>query len=372
MGRAQGPQGGAGNQGGALSSKSAKPRKVKDVMHTRKIKVSKESQPDDEPEPSPAFTVVRPSAQQRSDLMRAHRSGKAVLAQLRARAHAAARQWDGTSPDGEQLGGTSAMEPDELRQARLQHLSRQEEEKRPKPVGKKIAVTTPDSSTNAERKDDKSATLLSPEERQAATDAVAELPRLRRCLDARAEAHADGTVDSEERWEVRERVVLLLEMLAGHLERDAMYNSLKLLGTVLENATKDDPKYRRLKARNEKLWVALLQHAEICALLEVAGFDPQFGVEENDRKAEIDMIQAQLHEILDGGQPEGQTTVDLLLQRIERLELAAPPGDEVTERDATFVHHGGEALCELSDVLKATSGWAQRFRESTSASSNGQ
>jgi hypothetical protein len=60
-------------------------------------------------------------------------------------------------------------------------------------------------------------------------------------------------------------VVPLLDMLAGRLGcAGEVERSGRMLSLVLNNATtKGEPKYRRLKARNDKLWTSLLQHPEV-------------------------------------------------------------------------------------------------------------
>merc|ERR1712032_51973 len=84
--------------------------------------------------------------------------------------------------------------------------------------------------------------------------------------------------------------IALLDMLKERIGQLDALASVKLLCTVLENTTKEDPKYRQLKARNDKLWVALLQHPELCGLLKVAGFEKQRGME---GQSETERIHAQ-------------------------------------------------------------------------------
>ena len=72
-----------------------------------------------------------------------------------------------------------------------------------------------------------------------------------------------------------ELVAALLASLARRLGpgSDEHTAARRILGTVLYNAgTKSDPKYRRLKSGNDRLWATLLQHPESVAVLVTAGF----------------------------------------------------------------------------------------------------
>mmetsp|Transcript_25315 Transcript_25315/g.72179 ORF Transcript_25315/g.72179 Transcript_25315/m.72179 type:complete len:375 (-) Transcript_25315:123-1247(-) len=362
MGRGQGPQGGAGNQGGSLSSKSSnkssKPKKPREAKGTAKKKVVEgEHAEEEEPEAATAYTVIRPSSDKRASLMRSQRNGEALLDQKAARAAAAGRRpVSGTAPTGEVLGGEGAevaMDPEDLREARLQHLERQQAERRAAERSAKdaAAAVQQEASAVARREDEVKAPLVvPPEERQAAARAVAELPMTRRRHETSASGGASS--DSVSTEEIAEQTVMLLDMLAERLEKEQVEGSVKLLRTVLGNAMKDDPKYRQLKALNDKLWAALLQHPELCAVLEVAGF----------QLSEADRIRADLQEHLDGGSPPNQSKVKWLMSRLEALQ-ASPSTTLVLrnidlERIATFVHDGSSEGSEaLAAVLEATSGW---------------
>lgn len=374
MGRGQGPQGGAGKQGGALSSKSSKPRKPRSVGSTSFKKATADNLPAEESElVAPAYIVVPPQPQQRAELMRTRRNGEVVQEQMAAKAAAAARVLvNGTAPTGSVLGGDSVLDPEDVRQARLQHLAKQQKERRAEQVATERG--TKDTRCVAKQQEQSHVFSISSEqEHQAASRAVAELPIVRRRRDGHTGIGAADGTDGE--GEFGTHVAVLLDMLAERLRHEEDECSIKLLCTVLGNGTKDDPKYRRLRASNDKLWLAILQHPELCALIEAAGFEQHSteGLDGLDRCAEMEQIQVQLQDQLEGVEPPAQTTVESLLSHLEELQAARPspelatvrsrlPGEAV-ERDVTFVHAGGEALLDLAAVLEATLGWAQRSRE---------
>merc|ERR1719387_25948 len=70
-------------------------------------------------EAAPVYTVVRPSPQQRAELLRSQRQDEKALEHLAVRKERAARQpVNGTSSSGEVLGGQAVLEPEDLRQVR--------------------------------------------------------------------------------------------------------------------------------------------------------------------------------------------------------------------------------------------------------------
>eukprot|EP00931_Biecheleriopsis_adriatica_P096585 TRINITY_DN70225_c0_g1_i1.p1 TRINITY_DN70225_c0_g1~~TRINITY_DN70225_c0_g1_i1.p1 ORF type:complete len:354 (-),score=101.24 TRINITY_DN70225_c0_g1_i1:33-1058(-) len=327
MGRGSAPQGGPGNYGG---SKSAKPRKPKPVTHSVKqsASISEQSQPDLDEEPA-AYHIVRPDPQQRQELLQAQRREEVLLA----RKAAAARQpVKGTAPCGTVLGGVASFEGDaaKLRESRLQHLERQG------------ACEAYGSSCSGRAR-------LPRAEREAVVRAIADLPAIDATLSA-ARNEQDGA-----------RAALLLDMLGSRLAPLELKQSLRLLCTVLDNSiAKEDVKYRQLRAKNDRLWSALLQHPEVCALLEVAGFDQQddsdcdWAAREALQEAEASRLQVQLQELLESASPL-QTTVDSILQRLEELRQSSvrgPSEKAETNREFSFVHPGGEASERVAVVLE--------------------
>eukprot|EP00930_Biecheleria_cincta_P095255 TRINITY_DN87235_c0_g1_i1.p1 TRINITY_DN87235_c0_g1~~TRINITY_DN87235_c0_g1_i1.p1 ORF type:complete len:358 (-),score=77.69 TRINITY_DN87235_c0_g1_i1:187-1260(-) len=357
MGRGSGPQGGAGNQGGALSSKSSKPRKPKNVVNISKKGAVEESQPDTESDSSPAYSVVRPPSQQRTDLMQARRKDKALATQLAVRAAAAAaaarQPVNGTTAAGSVLGGSCAQ-PEDLRQARLQHLAQQHDDG----SFEKVAQETP--ATSQQTVSHGYPSLISISEREALALSIAELPDL----------------------ELRDYVAVLLDMLEERLRQGGIGDSVRVLCTVLENAaTKVDLKYRRLKAQNDKLWFAVLQHPELCAVIEVVGFVLQHDAQAQviNQQIEVERIRSQLHTQLDSSVTPDQTAVESLLVRLERLETATSFAEvpavsaaekRPAERNATYLHGGGEDVTDLVVALESASDWLHKYLKRSAETSD--
>lgn len=346
MGRGSGPQGGAGNQGGALSSKSSKPRKAKNVVNAFKKAAVEEGQADTESESSPAYSMVRPPSQQRAELMRAQRKDQALATQLAVRAAAAAaaarQPVNGTTASGSVLGGRSASQQEDLRQARLQHLEQQRDHRN---MVQQTAVATQQSTPHG------NPNSISIAEREALALSIAELPDL----------------------ELRDYVAVLLDMLderIGH--SDEIANSVKVLCTLLENAaTKVDWKYRRLKAQNDKLWSAVLQHPELCAVIEAVGFvlQPDAQAKAIDEQVEVERIRSQLHAQLDSSSTPDQTLVESLLVKLEQFgtttsfeEVPAVHSVEKRpgERNVTYLHSGGEDVSNLVVARESATDWLQQ------------
>ena len=79
---------------------------------------------------------------------------------------------------------------------------------------------------------------------------------------------------------VAEEVLLLLDMMGDRLQRrgGGVEQAQQTLCTVLRNAAAGgeagaDPKYRTLRAANDKLWARVLCHQEMRAVLGAAGFE---------------------------------------------------------------------------------------------------
>jgi hypothetical protein len=76
---------------------------------------------------------------------------------------------------------------------------------------------------------------------------------------------------------------MMLDLLSGRLQsRAAVEPAHQTLCTVVRNAAAnadaggaDDPKYRTLRAQNDKLWSRLLCHREMVSVLGAAGFEMQ-------------------------------------------------------------------------------------------------
>eukprot|EP00961_Rhodomonas_salina_P275429 3721214-Rhodomonas_salina.1 len=120
--------------------------------------------------------------------------------------------------------------------------------------------------------------------------------------------------------------------------------------------TKADAKYRLLKAGNEKLWLALLQHPEAVAVLVAAGFQPQRQhlAQQQEQQhhhqehhqhqqqptirseadaealmrwgAERDRVRIQLEQELSSDTPD-PAKIEALMARVEQLSLAIAPAD---------------------------------------------
>jgi len=373
MGRGQGPQGGAGNQGGALSSKSAKSRKPKARKNTNFKKTAAQNDSVEDDQEEPAYTVIRPDADMRLELIQRTRNDEKALKQLIARKAAIARMpVNGTAPSGEVLGGDVASDLHGMRHARLHHLD--------------VLRTTRkvEKACCAEQKAVSSTSTLhnqctmpsegSEKERKDIARMVANLSIIRRtCEDF---DHNDVAVCTERMNDLRELVDVLLDMLAVRLTQEELDSSINLLHTVLTNAKKNDPKYHRLKATNDRLWRSILQQPELCALIEASGFKQHHTevLEEMDKCEERDHLQTQLQIQLESAESPTQMTVEALLLRLDELQIAAPPTTKVLRlrlegdlaaRTSVFVHPGSIAMQDLDLVLEATLSWRQDLRKPT-------
>mmetsp|Transcript_135177 Transcript_135177/g.233614 ORF Transcript_135177/g.233614 Transcript_135177/m.233614 type:complete len:410 (+) Transcript_135177:89-1318(+) len=368
MGRGSAPQGGAGNYGG---SKSAKPRKPRNVTNSFKVKSAATEQPEEE-ESTPAFTVTRPSRERRANLLRAHRKDEAAAAQLAARAAAIARRpVNGTSPGGEVLGGDTvpdlAPSVESLREARLQHLAKQQGENHPGQASSQIIGSASASSSSA-IVCESSPVLLSEDDRLRALEALLRQPNVhswqqRRAVTNGVEDESDADIRDDE---LHVLVVFLLDTLSDRVGPVDAMNGVRLLQTVLGNVTKGDPKYRRLKASNNKLWAGLLQHPELCMVLEAGGFGK--GTEEEYRHMELGHLESRIQELLESRETIDEAQIEVLLHRMEELKKTPissdPSGDTGNEcdtlvgRTATLLHPAIELLLgDLAIVLEAVADW---------------
>ena len=113
------------------------------------------------------------------------------------------------------------------------------------------------------------------------------------------------------------------------------------MGKVLTAAATrglESPKYRTLRARNEKLWVRLLQHREYVKVLIAAGFEIRQSAQtsqvtafnSNDKppmdikaQAEIKHLQSEIESLLDRTEPRESNPklLDSLLHRLHTLRL---------------------------------------------------
>merc|ERR1711920_730804 len=130
--------------------------------------------------------------------------------------------------------------------------------------------------------------------------------------------------------------------------------------------TKDDPKYRRLKASNNKLWAGLLQHPELCMVLEASGFGK--GTEEKYRHMELGHLESRIQELLESRETMDEAHIEVLLHRMEELKNSPfssdPSGntgnesDTLVGRTVTLLHPANELLLgDLATVLEAVAEW---------------
>jgi hypothetical protein len=172
-------------------------------------------------------------------------------------------------------------------------------------------------------------------------------------------------------------------------EHDPAATCLRLLTTVLRNAaTKVDKKYRRLSAKNEKLWNGLLRHPEAVAILTSAGFireecalstTPTSAEETGQVELELGELKLEISRQLDRKLPMAADPdhVASLVARLEQLSKVSSHSQESTSsqicssaRKFDYVHpcsditaKGDPAKAELGPllaILQATLTWAAR------------
>ena len=252
------PQGGAGKCGGNLmsSGNSKKKFSTKPRYTTSTSKATQRGQAAEVP--APAHTVIRPSQEARALVMRAQR---AVLEVERKKLAAARR---GTPPlnghrlgrDGSADGQNGAMAVD-VRAARLAYLEQQQQQKIKAKAPPVTTVVSPMAGGRARRQ------AFEAEHGDPLSQEVLLMLDL---LDERLQserAQSEGVQS---------------EGVQGRQSREAVRHAHKTLYTVLSNAAAHgggdgDPKYRTLRAANERLWTTLLCHPEGCAVLAAAGFE---------------------------------------------------------------------------------------------------
>ncbi len=216
-----------------------------------------------------AYTIICPRTERRNGVVAAKRRDARAEEELAARqaqrAEAVRSQPVlGTAPTGELLGGESPL-PE--RQARLQYFAKQQVAERASQRQKQLALKAQREAPYAAKKERARQLFVRQQEQQrrAAARAVCELPGLRRRREVLLGGGAeDGSRPAAgEQTDVEERVHLLLDMFANRMcdgRGEEVQTCQRMLCRVLGNAlTKCEPKYRRLKARNERLWGALLQ-----------------------------------------------------------------------------------------------------------------
>lgn len=234
--------------------------------------------------PRGAHTIIAPRAEQRSRIVAAQRRGTRAeedLAERQAQRAAAARSQPvlGTAPTGEVLGGESPL-PE--RTARLQYLAKQQAARRAAQREKQLTLKAQRDAPHVAKQERarQQFQLQQERERHAAARAVSDLPLLRQRRellfgrDGRRGAEVIDAADTAGQAEVKDHVHLLLDMLADRLRGgggDDVVCCQRTLCKVLENAlTKGEVKYRRLKARNERLWTTLLQQCGALTFLHSA------------------------------------------------------------------------------------------------------
>jgi len=98
-----------------------------------------------------------------------------------------------------------------------------------------------------------------------------------------------------------------------------------LLGVVLSNATKSDPKYRLLKASNDNLWRRLLRYPEIVTIFEAGGFQRENNVA-NKRAAKVEALRIELE----------RNRINLLIAQALDTSISSP-SDHLNPSEATIV-----------------------------------
>lgn len=178
-------------------------------------------------------------------------------------------------------------------------------------------------------------------ERQEAATAsssfVAAQRARRRCLGPDEEDGDCGETEEEEGDDDEESTAVMVSALLDFLvqrhqsaeEMEALAGCHRLLCLVLRNAaTKEAPKYRRLDAAKSRLYLSLLQHPELVAVLRLAGFviqkkRPEATAAAVDTAAmrrgeERDLLLVALARQLDQT-VQDRASVALLVQQLEQL-----------------------------------------------------
>ena len=353
------PQGGPGNAGGNLMGPGGSKKGLRGGGRTRTLKPSKaqpatpagrravRAAPAPEPAPQGAHTVIQPRPERRAKLVAAQRraaKAESALEERRATRLDAVKV-QGTGSAGAVVGGASELP---ARQARLVHQAKQQQQKRAAQAAKQEAAQA-ERDAPIRAKQEKAAKRFAAREkreRSSAARAAADLSAVRL---QRQQLLGDATAASQAVTGVAE----VLDALSARLGGEEAASCCRTLQKVLDTAlTKEEPKYRRLRARNERLWALLLRHPEMLLLLQAAGFEEASSV-----GSEAEEVQAALAAQLDSAQPD-QTVVESLVSRMEALVPGADEQAAGEGRTAEFVHPGGAALAALAAVLEAVGAWA--------------
>mmetsp|Transcript_37362 Transcript_37362/g.45054 ORF Transcript_37362/g.45054 Transcript_37362/m.45054 type:complete len:360 (-) Transcript_37362:379-1458(-) len=247
--------GGSGNSGGGKKKgrqKQPKPREFKVKPPTSAAAASP-------PPPLPAFTVIAPDPEERARLLAAR---KREERNANARKEALYVPVNGTSKTHGRTLGTGAD----------------------------ADVDTAD--------DDRATTIPLPQTPTSTTDREKRLAFL-----ALQETNAENLRLEQKKAEKLRRDAPFvepirasqqnLERLAERLSSEELEDVRRLLGVVLNNATKSDPKYRLLKASNDNLWRRLLRYPEIVTIFEAGGFQRENNVA-NKRAAKVEALRIEL------------------------------------------------------------------------------
>ena len=369
------PQGGAGKCGGNLMSSGNSKKKMSSKPRVSSSKTSHTTGKVMVPSEPLGFEVFRPDKEKRAQVMRAQR---AALEAERRRTAPQGRGKHVAKGGGQKLGSgdaTTGGDVADLRMARLLCFEQQQHASSAESAG-------PPSASSSEAPG--SASGFS----DLATVAYA---YARRC--AYEELHDD---------EMSAEVLLLLDLAAERLSHEAMEQSHKVLCTVLRNVIskggpEGDCKYRTLRESNDKLWVTLLSHPEMVAVLGAAGFEQQATehpaprsrepATSNEPSTQADaglqqqMLQLALEEQLEH---EAESLVCRLQELSERasgptVATSEAPGDSVADDESATVDGGASpssprslisrrdwvhpgvasenALADLNAVLDAVTAW---------------
>ena len=325
------PQGGAGKCGGALGSKSGKPkggkkRVVKTVKSKGAAKATGEGEAhnnDTPAEHAAGHVEVAPSPARRAALMRARAAGEAAMRE-RADAKAAAARCpvNGTAPSGAVLGGGGAASADAPPAPPDLHQAASGEDDDEDDDDNSDTDTDTDTDIDNDNDNDKaSSNDIDNDNDVSAKRSATRDARLRfynqqraqrraaaaphpppsppddnasavRSTPARAAAAAEAgdtkcaaggasnassvVADSD----ASAGVASLLDRFAARRHAASggggAQRSIVTLRTVLGNAARRgaeaEPRFRQLRARNDALWTHVLRHGELRAVLESAGF----------------------------------------------------------------------------------------------------
>lgn len=171
-----------------------------------------------------------------------------------------------------------------------------------------------------------------------------------------------------------------LERMAARLSSEELENVRRLLGVVLNNSTKSDPKYKLLKASNDNLWRRLLRYPEIVNIFEAAGFQRENNVANKraSTAAKVESLRIELErnrinlliaQALDHSsstdQPNSEATVVSLVADLEVLEVEEQArmrscvidDNDAGEKDFELCHPGTDGRNkQLLAILRLVNG----------------